>query len=265
MSIIEKTLNEKLEDINKHLEMVDVMLGACREIPDYKVRVTSGNGCSQYYYRNDANEYIYIPSAKRDFAKRLIQKDYYNRVKEELTQQKRLLERFISGYKVDALENVYRKSCKGRKNLLKPIELTDEEYVEKWMEKHQGMQNPYNANMSIKTKRGEYVRSKSEKILADLFYENGIPYQYEPAFRLINGKLVYPDFVLLNVRERKTYYWEHYGLASDESYSNKNIDKLCLYENSGLRIGDNLIISLEAEGIPLDISLIQEKITNILL
>ena len=114
MSIIEKTLNEKLEDINKHLEMVDVMLGECREIPDYKVRVTSGNGCSQYYYRNDANEYIYIPSAKRDFAKRLIQKDYYNRVKEELTQQKRLLERFISGYKVDALENVYRKSCKGR-------------------------------------------------------------------------------------------------------------------------------------------------------
>ena len=78
MSIIEKTLNEKLEDINKHLEMVEVMLGECREIPDYKVRVTSGNGCSQYYYRNDANEYIYIPSAKRDFAKRLIQKDYYN-------------------------------------------------------------------------------------------------------------------------------------------------------------------------------------------
>ena len=83
--------------------------------------------------------------------------------------------------------------------------------------------------MSIKTKRGEYVRSKSEKILADLFYENGIPYQYEPAFRLINGKLVYPDFVLLNVRERKTFYWEHYGLASDETYSTKNIDKLCLY------------------------------------
>ena len=60
MSIIEKTLNEKLEDINKHLEMVDVMLGKCKDIPDYKVRVTSGNGISQYYYKSKENEYVYI-------------------------------------------------------------------------------------------------------------------------------------------------------------------------------------------------------------
>lgn len=98
-----------------------------------------------------------------------------------------------------------------------------------------------------------------------MFYQYGIPYQYEPRFELKNGKVCYPDFVLLNVRERKTYYWEHFGLASKQDYSDKNLEKLAHYERAGLYLGVNFIMSVETEGVPLDIKLIEEKIRHYLM
>ena len=48
------------------------------------------------------------------------------------------------------------------------------------------------------TKKGEYVRSKSEKILADMFYDLNIPYEYECQLILRNGYEYYPDFTFIS-------------------------------------------------------------------
>ena len=92
MSKVEFTLEEKLKDINVHLDIVTKMLKKYKDVPDCKIRVRStGAGISQYYYKSPDNEYIYIPATDRDFAKRLIQKDYYKHVYDELIQQKRVI------------------------------------------------------------------------------------------------------------------------------------------------------------------------------
>ncbi|SFH72967.1 hypothetical protein SAMN04487830_106120 [Pseudobutyrivibrio sp. OR37] len=62
------------------------------------------------------------------------------------------------------------------------------------------------------------VRSKSEKIIADALEKYNVPYQYEPMLEL-GYNTIYPDFVVLNLRTRKTVYWEHLGLVSDIEYS----------------------------------------------
>ena len=60
----------------------------------------------------------------------------------------------------------------------------------------------------IVTDRGERVRSKSEKILADYFYRQGIPYKYECPLYLKGFRQVYPDFTFLSRRTGKEIYWE---------------------------------------------------------
>ena len=54
----------------------------------------------------------------------------------------------------------------------------------------------------ILTEKGERVRSKSEKIMADYFYRNGIFYKYERPLYLPGVGIVYPDFTFAIISVR---------------------------------------------------------------
>ena len=174
------------------------------------------------------------------------------------------LARFIKNYDYDCVDQIYQKSAYARKQFISPIIEPRDEYIKDWMEAHPGGQNTYYDAPQFESLRGDFVRTKAEKILADTFFNLNIPYQYEPAFVLKNGDVKFPDFVLLNVIHRKTYYWEHLGLADDERYATKNFRKLLEYERSGLIVGDNLIITLETEDMPLDMKMVYQKIQDYL-
>ena len=258
-------LREELRFIEQVLGELDRNDKVLVDVPDYRTRVGSTKGFPEYFYRDEANKEVYIPSADREFARQLIQKDYNKRLRAKLLAQKRLIERFLKNYDPNGAEEIYEKMCKGRQVLVQPMIMPKAEYVEKWMEKHAGEQNTIVNQAKIKTDRGEFVRSKSEKILADLFYKNNIPYQYEPQIILKNGRKFYPDFVLLNVNTRKTIYWEHFGLASDAEYSNKNLEKLYFYEKEGMRVGENFVYTIETAANPIDVAVVEEKIQKYLL
>ena len=56
--------------------------------------------------------------------------------------------------------------------------------------------NPYKPdNLKYKTNHGEFVRSKSEKIIADALHSMSIPFRYEAVF-LVDNQTFYPDFHL---------------------------------------------------------------------
>lgn len=251
--------------INIELQNVARILSSYRDVMDYRLVTSKSNGHFQYSYRDADNKLIYIKSKDIELAKRLAEKEYYVKVQSKLLSQRYAINKFLAVYDKSAVYKVYDDICEGRKALFKSVYKSDEEYIEAWMEAHQGNQNTLEATVKYTTNKGELVRSKSEKILADLFNKHGVPYQYEPRVELKDGKVCYPDFILLNVKERKTYYWEHFGLASDKEYSEKNLDKLCRYEQSGMIIGDNLIVSMESVGTQLDMISIEAKIKKYLI
>ncbi|MCR5687199.1 MAG: hypothetical protein K6G58_04195 [Lachnospiraceae bacterium] len=168
-------------------------------------------------------------------------------------------------YDPTAIYGVYDKLCDARKALVTPVIPTDEEYVREWMESHAGSRNDYPASATYLTERGEQVRSKSEKILADLFGKNGIPYCYEPELILSDGRNFYPDFALLNLRTRKTVYWEHFGLVSDGEYALKSFWKLYKYEADGFEVGKDILFSVESENMPLNQRELEKKIKRFLM
>ena len=92
-----------------------------------------------------------------------------------------------------------------------------------------------------------------------------IQYIYEPTIPINDGSVVYTDFILLNVRKRKTYIWEHLGMISDEAYATKNLKKVFQYEKNNYILGDKLLISEEAENIPMDLAVVNTKIEKYLM
>lgn len=263
MNCIKEKLEIELSEIERLINKIEHNKN--NKYKDYTSVIKKGNGIYRYFYRDESGELIYIPAAKREFAKDIVQKDYYNKLSDTLCEQKKLITKFLNRYEPNSAISLYEKISDGRKKLINPVIEPENLFIKDWLDKNKGQQNSFPNEFTIKTERGEMVKSKSEKILADLFYRYNIPYQYEPEFVLKNKKKIYPDFVVLNVKERKTYYWEHFGLASNEEYSEKNLEKLYQYELIGMEIGEKLIVSFESNRKPLDIELVKNKLKKYLL
>lgn len=83
------------------------------------------------------------------------------------------------------------------------------------------------------TDTGVKVISKSEVIVANTLSRHGIKYRYENPLKLEGrDKPIKPDFTI--EYNGKTYYWEHLGMLSQESYRNKWMLKLELYRKNGI-------------------------------
>jgi hypothetical protein len=259
----------QLRNQSKYLEsliqQVDRHIRACTVPEHQKICVTNHKKSFQYYDVDKDGKRTYLKKENMAMVAAVAQRDYDRAVMKTLLDTRYLIERFLRKYDVDAIENVYNKLCDARKVLVTPIIKPDEEFIQSWKQTHIGGKNEYPASVTFLTEQGENVRSKSEKILADLFLKYGIPYTYEPQLCLENGKCFYPDFALLNVRTRKTIYWEHFGLISDGEYAKKTLQKLSLYEESGLVVGEDLLFSMESEVMPLNITLLEQKIHQSLL
>ena len=148
--------------------------------------------------------------------------------------------------------------------MISPIISPIEDYVREWYSLTQACQNTFPTKTIYLTNKGEQVRSKSEKIIADKLQIMDVPYIYEPKI-IINGINKYPDFLVLNKRTRESFVWEHFGLSDNPNYASQNLVKMALYEKSNLYIGISVIPSFESLDQPLCAELIDEKISTFLL
>ncbi len=64
---------------------------------------------------------------------------------------------------------------------------------------------------------------------------------------------------------RKVVYWEHLGLLDDPEYITRNLEKIDCYEENGIFLGDNLIITRETSEKPLNMKQVRRLIEHYLL
>ena len=189
----------------------------------------------------------------------LAQMEYYEALIKALDRALVLLGRCDSTSKGAPFESAINSMSSGKRELISPIYLTDEQYLEKW--KNQVYEKLYfrEETTEFYTRQGLRVRSKSEVIVADMLDENDVPFLYEKPLRLRSG-IVHPDFTLLNIRERKEIYWEHFGIMDDREYRDNAFLKMREYEANGLYQGESLIWTFETGKYPLNTREIRKMI-----
>lgn len=197
-------------------------------------------------------------------AKQIADYDYARQVTKIATHELSKLEKLIAVYQKNTAEDYYCNLHPGRKALISPLLLDDEEYANRWLSEIQKSYNSYQKKSSIQTENNEIVRSKSEKIIADKLKLLGVPYVYEKPLYLKNVTK-YPDFTTLNKRTRRVYYWEHLGKMDNPEYFQDAMDKLALYSKNSIWPGKNLIITYETEKQPIDVKMVEELIREYLL
>ena len=145
--------------------------------------------------------------------------------------------------------------------LIKPIEDIIKEFEQI---QYEGLGFSEEDTREYYTIKGERVRSKSEKIIADELFRKGIPYKYEMPINVLDFRgreiIIYPDFTVLNKQTGKRWIIEHFGLMDSPEYYDKAMLKLDTYERNGYYLGVNLLIFHETDRAPLNIKVMQNYI-----
>ena len=245
-------------------ELRDSCLNNLRKAPVGSLKASRHGKGFQYHHRTEksGSNGEYIPKRDRGLAKDLAQKEYAQKLLKSVEAEIKALQRALSSFPNIPAEDIYDSFPDSKKCLIEPFYETADQLKERWasIEYEGNFYHP--VNTGLETDRGEEVRSKSELYIANRLFLSGVPYRYEYPIWLEEYGTAYPDFVILNVRERREIVWEHLGMMDEPEYAAKAVRKLAAYESNGYYMGENLIVTMETKEQPLDVRQVKRLIKS---
>ena len=261
-------LNEMLLKEQLRLEKIVKEAGArLKNAPEGTLRLSGCRKSIQYYrcLPGGRKNGEYLPKSREKLIRALAQKSYDEKVVRLAEKRLAQIRDILADYEDDEFEKLLLAEHPERQKLIRPAEISWEQRLKKWLsEEYTGKAFQKGAPV-ILTERGERVRSKSEKILADLFFRRGIPYKYECPLYLKGYGTVHPDFTFLSERTGMEIYWEHASRMDEPEYAGSAVRKIQAYEENGIYPGDRLILTFETETSLLDTKLAEQLAEKYLL
>ncbi|QDW73257.1 hypothetical protein FND36_03930 [Lachnospiraceae bacterium KGMB03038] len=255
-----------LKEQNRLEEILKKTKAQLKAAPQGSLRLSSSKNWVQYYHciPGGKKNGVYIPKRNEELAYQLAQKGYDEKVQKLVEKRLSQIKKITKDYTDEEIERIFLDEHKERKKLIRPVEPTWEKQLERWALREYKKKEFQEGTPVILTERGERVRSKSEKILADYFHRNGIPYKYECPLLLKGFGIVHPDFTFFSRKTRQEIYWEHDGRMDDPVYARNAVRKIHAYEENDIYPGERLILTFETEKIVLDTKLIEKLIRRYL-
>ncbi len=236
-----------------------------RKVPEnVRLRAIRHGSGYQYFMRirgSDTNG-EYIRKEKNDLASILAQIEFDEILSEKLREASEIMKKCGTS----CVENVFRTALArlspGKRELVVLPYITDEDYIINWQRQdYEKLQFREDAP-EFYSRRGARVRSKSEVIIADALDDMGVPFLYEKPLYLKSGT-VHPDFTLLNIKNRKELYWEHFGMMDDREYRDNAFLKIREYESNGLYQPGSVIWTFETGKYPMNTRDIRNMIKDL--
>lgn len=209
------------------------------------------------YYQSDGHNRMYISNDKIDLAILLAAKEYYDRLETKYNHIQKMIAYYERHIEKDqaSIDALFAQDS-GYRPLLESV--SDTQDFSGWA-REDYLSNPYRPeNKKFRTQTGVYVRSKSEKIIADTLTAYQIPYRYEAALYL--DYTIYPDFTIRNPETGDIYYYEHFGMVDDPDYRRKMLDKLDMYMRYGIF---DLLYTIETKDRPITVEQIENALRSI--
>lgn len=247
-----KIMKQKLAAYEKQISQIEAKLA---KTEPGKLEVKLIHGKKRFVrFSQSGNKFEYLGKSKLDTIKALSQKRYDTDILKVLKKRQiacnKALKYLDTPSMMLSLDDVYNNLPTEIKEFVTPNKLSHEGYIQQWQnESYVGLTlEPFE---KLYTAKGEWVRSKSEVIIADRLNLAGVPYHYEYPLSL-EYITIFPDFHVLNKRTLKTYIWEHLGMLDNENYATDAKAKLELYAREKIFPGKNLIVSFETSKSSLD-------------
>lgn len=255
---------KRIDELNAAIIALEDCLA---QSPEGTLYYSISHGRSQWQcYVNGVKRFL--PMSDLASIRGLAQKKYVELVLESLRKQSATLECLLQEYHPDACNEIYASMRPEFQNVVESLFPSGEELAAAWKSVRYRGKSLEGANlMSLD---GVKVRSKSELMIANALAASGVPYRYEfphkMNWRCNDGRVrlvkVHPDFTCLNLRTRREFIWEHFGMMDDSKYADETLEKFEDYERNGFVFGENFVYTMESKAHPLDLKKIQAVINR---
>lgn len=248
-----KLVLHQIENLNKYIEKYR------KVCEDTTLVCTESHGIPQYHINGK-----YLSKKNLKSAKIIAQVQYSKKIVPELEKKIRAIDVALKIYEGKRIEKIYTEMCEGRRMLVMPVQVPEDDFVKNWINEEYEVYDRWDdVQTEYITIKGERVRSKSEKMIADELFANNIPYKYEYPLELKVGnttKVFRPDFKVLNRRTRQEYIVEHLGMMDKYGYNNSVLNKIDVFEHNGYLIGVNMLLLHETTDGPISIPVLRQYI-----
>ena len=249
------------------VKKIETLKEKLKALPDQKIFIVRNGKYRKWFVANGKTP-IYIKKKDRAYAEKLAQRRVAELYLQNAYQELNAMNQYLQQHeqRIALQQNWFDKNPEIQK-LLETSETfipdyNENEYLQKWIQTPFESNPQYPEKLIYKTLAGNFVRSKSEVMIANALYYHSIPYRYECAFRC-DEMVFYPDFTICHPKTRQIFYWEHFGLMDNPYYINKTFEKLKIYAGCQLVPGQNLLTTYETKDYPLDCEKVEHMIEEI--
>lgn len=250
--IIYQQFQKRLKEINKQIKDTQKQI---KKLPAGKLIC-----CNDSWYQSDGHKKTYIKKKDKAFAEKLAIKKYLLALLKDLEQEKSAIDMYLRHRKAEHqnVEILFNSSTELSKLLSPYFSPPSKELIE-WIESPYEKNSKHPEHLTHRIGPDEYVRSKSEAMIAKTLKQNKIPFRYECKLTLGDVEL-FPDFTMLHPRTKQAIFWEHFGLLDKPDYVKNMHSKLQLFTSYNIIPGINLIMTFETNDHPLSFEKIEKTI-----
>lgn len=235
------------------------------DLPEGRLYIVKKHQKVHYYlWDNDSpSKFRYIKQSETGLIRGLAQRKYVDDLREACEAEAGAIDSYLSKLPIVRAEELCDSAEEEVRGMIDPIVDNDTSFVLGWERENYTPQLEVSLHDGLETERGEWVKSKSECMIANMLYKNGISYVYEKPLK-IGDFLFKPDFTILDVRRRRELFLEHLGMMGDPNYADGAVFKLNIFARAGYYLGDRLLISMETANRPLDIQATEKMVLHAL-
>lgn len=258
------------DSVSKHLKLLNIQItkvyDELKHLPEGSLRISSFYSNGKKYdkwrvFSPSENKLSNLPKSERTLAQKYARRTYLESLLKDLENQQYACELFLKIYPTDSANAEKVLSNAGLAKLLVSLGEENDAIIQVWLSEPFTSSAGYPEALIYETMDGHLVRSKSEMIIADGLFRHKIPYRYEQD-HYFNYRNHCTDFTILHPIEYEEYYWEHFGLLDDESYSSKMGITISDYAAEGYMPMKRLITTFENRNHPLASAEVEEIIEN---
>lgn len=164
--------NEK----ERYMKILSKIEKEMKQAPKGELIVRKSKGKYDQYYvslhdKNGQRREEYLSKKEIHKIQALAQKEYNLEVKAYIEERMGAYDKVLKVKRKNRLSEIFDNIHPSLKQFITPVTLSDAQFIEEWKRKNPGDQNTMDKRIKLKTMQGEIVRSKSEKIIADMFYQ----------------------------------------------------------------------------------------------
>lgn len=220
------------------------------------------NGPYVKFFLKSDQDFQYIPSKDQETKKLYAQKKYLQAQIQDFQTELELLRTYLTSHEKCASKAESLLSVQSNyRDLLTDAFSAFGTSAQQWLSEEYPTNPNFPDQLKYPCPSGQYVRSKSELLIATALFSHHIPFRYESEL-LLDGVPYYPDFTILHPLSGEIIYWEHFGLMNEPGYVNKASHKIQHYISCGIYPGMNLITTYESDDIIFSPPMIEQTIQH---